>query len=119
MLAISTDSIYAHKMEGLHSPNAHYVQYPVLSDRNHEISRAYGVYNPEEGRAYRGLFIIDPQGILRGYMVYNDTVGRSADEILRALQAYQYVAKTGRRAQANWQPGWQGLLPQWEDIGKF
>lgn len=119
MLAISPDSIYAHKIEGQYSPNVHRVPFPVLADRTHTVSRIYGVFNPQDGTDFRGTFFIDPDGILRGYFIYNGSVGRSTEELLRALQAFQYVAATGRHTQAGWYPGLAALPPSWAHVGEY
>uniref|UniRef100_A0A915P476 thioredoxin-dependent peroxiredoxin n=1 Tax=Meloidogyne floridensis TaxID=298350 RepID=A0A915P476_9BILA len=68
---------------------------PVLSDRNMKIARDYGVLKEDEGIAYRGLFIIDPKGILRQITINDLPVGRSVDETLRLVQAFQYTDKHG------------------------
>jgi len=98
----STDSVHSHKawLKDLGVLN-----YPLLSDKTHEISDAYNVLIPKEGIALRGTFIIDPEGVLR-YAVYNDlSVGRSVDEILRVLAALQ----TGELCPVNWKQG-EGTL---------
>merc|ERR1712098_818382 len=67
---------------------------PLLSDLTHKISKEYGVYLEESGVA-RGLFIIDPNGILRQITVNDLPVGRSVDETLRLLQAFMFTDKNG------------------------
>ena len=71
------------------------VKIPLLSDVTRTISKDYGVYSEELGFAIRGLFIVDPKGILR-HAVMNDVgVGRSVDETKRVLTALQYVSEYG------------------------
>lgn len=101
------------------SPNVSLVHFPILQDRTHEISQAYDVYNPATGAALRGMFFIDPQGILRAQMVYTTTTGRSTVEMLRVLQALQYHGASDRVTQGDWRPGMMGILPQWEDVGQY
>nr|WP_207646849.1 peroxiredoxin [Tepidibacter formicigenes] len=104
LLAVSTDSVYSHKawinspkeMGGLGKLN-----FPIASDNTHKVSKDYGVYIEEEGIALRGLFIIDPEGILRYSVVHNLNIGRSADETLRVLQGLQ----AGGLCPADWNPG--------------
>lgn len=106
ILGVSTDSIYSHRawintpadQKGLGPIN-----YPLASDITKEVSRAYGVLNEEEGVALRGLFIIDPEGIIRYQVVHDDNVGRNVDETLRVLEALQ----SGNLCGANWTPGKQ------------
>ncbi|CAK5020587.1 unnamed protein product [Meloidogyne enterolobii] len=84
---------------------------PVLSDRNMKIARDYGVLKEDEGIAYRGLFIIDPKGILRQITINDLPVGRSVDETLRLVQAFQYTDKHGEVCPANWKPGSDTIKP--------
>lgn len=104
ILGVSTDSVYAHRA-WLLTPEEHNgiqgTQYPLASDNTHVVSEAYGVLVEQEGAALRGLFIIDPEGILQYTVVHNMNVGRSVDETLRMLEALQ---ASGLCA-ANWQPG--------------
>merc|ERR1711997_360763 len=68
---------------------------PLLSDLTHTVSKDYGVYLEDNGISLRGLFIIDPKGILRQITMNDLPVGRSVDETLRLLQAFQYTDKHG------------------------
>nr|UAD84188.1 2-Cys peroxiredoxin [Gracilaria changii] len=108
ILGISVDSEYSHlawlQMErdlgGLGNLN-----YPLVSDLTKDISSSYNVLT-EEGKALRGLFIIDKQGIIQYSLVNNLDVGRSVSETLRILKAIQYVqSHPDEVCPANWQPG--------------
>ncbi|CAG8504571.1 2739_t:CDS:2 [Diversispora eburnea] len=68
---------------------------PLLSDRNHKISKEYGVLIEEEGFSLRGLFIIDDKGILRHITVNDLPIGRNVDEVLRLVDAIQFTDKHG------------------------
>ncbi|TYP53259.1 peroxiredoxin (alkyl hydroperoxide reductase subunit C) [Thermosediminibacter litoriperuensis] len=118
VLAISTDSIYAHKVFAEISPSARKVQYPLISDRNHKISRMYGVLDVMEGTAPRATFIINPSGIIEYYSVYPGPVGRNIYELIRIFQALQFTEKTGLGAPANWQPGDKGISREWHNVGR-
>lgn len=108
VLFASTDSEYsllawtnvARKDGGLGKINI-----PLLADTNHSLSKDYGVLIEEEGIALRGIFLIDPQGTLRQITVNDLPVGRSVDESLRLLEAFQFTEKYGEVCPANWQPG--------------
>jgi peroxiredoxin (alkyl hydroperoxide reductase subunit C) len=104
ILGVSTDSVYAHRA-WLQTPQEDNgiqgTKYVLASDKNHAASEAYGVLVEEEGIALRGLFIIDPQGILQYAVTHNINVGRSVDETLRVLEALQ----AGGLCAANWEPG--------------
>lgn len=94
ILAISTDSQFTHlawtqlerKKGGLGSINI-----PLLSDLTHQISKDYGVYLEHLGHSLRGLFIIDGKSIVRQITMNDLPVGRSVDETLRLIQAFQYA----------------------------
>lgn len=104
VLGASTDSVYSH-FAWINTPKEKNgiggLKYPLLADYKKETARSYGVLNEPEGRAQRGLFIIDPDGVLRYMTVTADNIGRSVDETLRVLQALQ----TGSLCPAEWKPG--------------
>lgn len=81
------------------------IHFPLLSDLTHQISKDYGVYLEDAGHALRGLFIIDTKGVLRQITMNDLPVGRSVDETLRLVQAFQYTDKHGKVCPAGWKPG--------------
>ena len=81
------------------------LSYPLLADYKKEIARSYDVLLEEEGVPLRGLFIIDKEGNLRQKTVNDLPVGRSVDEVLRLVKAFQFVEEHGEVCPANWQPG--------------
>lgn len=103
VVGASTDSEWSHK--NWFERDLKEVDYPILADVTHEVSRAYDVYNEKEGLAERGLFIIDPQGIVRYALISAGSVGRSVKETLRVLEALQ----TGERCGLEWEPGKETL----------
>lgn len=108
IVGVSTDSKYSHRA-WIKTPRSENglgdVKYPLAADITHKVSRDYGVLIEEEGVALRGLFIIDPDGILRYQVVNDNNIGRDVDETLRVLQALQ----TGGLCPANWKPGQKTL----------
>ncbi|XP_078490880.1 peroxiredoxin-like [Ciona intestinalis] len=84
---------------------------PLLSDLTKNISRDYGVLLENAGIALRGLFIIDPSGNIRHASVNDLPVGRSVDEVLRLVQAFQFVDKHGEVCPASWTPGSKTIKP--------
>ncbi|EKM51359.1 uncharacterized protein PHACADRAFT_152057 [Phanerochaete carnosa HHB-10118-sp] len=109
VLGVSTDSTYSHfawasqpRNQGGLGPS---LKLPLIADRNMKISRDYGVLLEDEGIALRGLFIVDPQGVLRQITVNDLPVGRSVDETVRLIQAFQFVEKHGEVCPANWKEG--------------
>jgi peroxiredoxin (alkyl hydroperoxide reductase subunit C) len=83
----------------------HGLKFPLLADINKTIASDYGVLMPNAGVALRGLFIIDPDGVLQYQTVNFLNFGRSVDETIRALQAMQMVKTSGEVCPANWKPG--------------
>ncbi|KAJ3903887.1 thioredoxin-like protein [Lentinula edodes] len=109
VIGASTDSQYSHfawatqpRKEGGLGPD---LKLPLLADRSMSIARDYGVLLEDEGIALRGLFIIDPKGILRQITVNDLPVGRSVDETLRLVKAFQYTDKYGEVCPADWSEG--------------
>lgn len=99
VLGASTDSEWSHK--AWFERDLPEVDYPVLADTTQEVARAYDVLNEQDGSAERGLFIIDPEGIVRYALISAGSVGRSVKETLRVLNALQ----TGERCPVEWAPG--------------
>jgi len=78
---------------------------PMISDLTKQISRDYGILLEDQGVSLRGLFIIDGKGILRQATVNDLPVGRSVDETLRLVQAFQFTDEHGEVCPAGWKPG--------------
>jgi peroxiredoxin (alkyl hydroperoxide reductase subunit C) len=110
ILGVSTDSPHVHRA-WLKTPvdagGLGPLRYPLASDWTHQVSRAYGIYFPDEGAAFRGLFIIDPSGVVQYEVVHNMNVGRSIAEVQRVLQALQ----AGGLCPVDWEPGEALLTP--------
>ena len=81
------------------------IEIPLLADTNHSLSKDYGVLLPEAGVTLRGLFLIDPKGTVRQITINDLPVGRSVDETLRLLDAFQFTDKHGEVCPANWHKG--------------
>jgi peroxiredoxin (alkyl hydroperoxide reductase subunit C) len=104
VIGVSTDSVYSHRA-WLQTPRdkggVQGLEYPLGADSTKKVSSDYGVLIEEKGIALRGLFVIDPEGILRYKVVHDLNIGRSVEETLRVIQALQ----TGGLCQAEWRPG--------------
>ena len=86
------------------------INYPLVSDLKREICQSFNVLN-DDGEADRGLFLINPDGIIMHTTVNKAPVGRNVDETLRILQGYQYVAANPDEVcPANWKPGEKTML---------
>ena len=95
------------------------VNYPMVADQTHNISRSYGVLLEDKGLALRGLFLIDKAGLVR-HMVVNDLpLGRSVDEAIRMVDALQYFETHGEVCPANWKPGAKTIKPDVEKSKEF
>jgi peroxiredoxin 2/4 len=104
VIGVSTDSVYSHRA-WINTPRDKGgiagLGYPLGSDLTKNVSSNYGVLIDESGIALRGLFVIDPEGVLRYEVVHDLNIGRSVEETLRVIQALQ----TGGLCQAEWRPG--------------
>lgn len=104
IFGISTDSVHSHLawcQKSVKDGGIGKINYPLIGDVNHEISKQFGVLIPEEGIAVRGLFVISPDGILEHATINNTNVGRNVDETLRILEAL----KSGGLCPINWHKG--------------
>jgi alkyl hydroperoxide reductase subunit AhpC len=99
LIGASVDSVYSHQAWCQSSLGE--LNFPLISDISHRVSRDYGVLIEEKGISLRGAFVIDPDGNLRSYMVNDLQVGRSVDEVLRLVQAFQ----SGELCPVGWKPG--------------
>jgi alkyl hydroperoxide reductase subunit AhpC len=86
------------------------VTIPLLADVTKKIAADYGVLLPD-GVALRGLFVIDPKGVVRSITINDLPIGRSVDEALRVVQAGQFADKNGEVCPANWKPGGDTMKP--------
>ena len=92
--------------------------FPMLSDAGGRVGTVYGIYDVDAGVDIRGRFIIDPDGVIQAMEVLTPTVGRNVTELIRQVQAFQHVAKTGEVTPSGWQPGQTTLKPGPDLVGK-
>lgn len=95
------------------------IQYPLVSDLTKTISRDYGVLIESEGIAYRGLFLIDKDGIVRHEVINDLPLGRSVEETLRMVDALLFYEKNGEVCPANWQVGKKSMKPSKEGVANY
>lgn len=119
VVACSVDSPYCHAA-WLSTPKSkggiQGVTYPIVSDMNRDISEDYDVLIHNEGIAYRGLFIIDKNGVVRHQVVNDLPLGRNVDEVLRMLDALVFFEENGEVCPANWQKGRKSMKPTNEGL---
>ena len=108
VVGVSTDSVHSHRA-WLKTPQDQNgiagVKYPIASDVGGKLAKAYNILVDEANIALRGLFIINPEGVLQYSVVHDLNIGRSVDETLRVLQGLQ----TGGLCSADWKPGQENL----------
>ncbi|NMA82890.1 MAG: peroxiredoxin, partial [Epulopiscium sp.] len=118
--SVSTDTHFVHKAWADASETIKKIQYPMLADPTGTLSRFFGVMIEEEGQALRGTFIVNPEGEIKAYEVHDLGIGRNAEELLRKVQAAQFVASHGDQVcPANWTPGAETLTPSLDLVGKL
>lgn len=122
VIACSVDSAYSH-LAWLNTPKnkggIEGIDYPIIADLNKTIASDYDVLMAPEGIAYRGLFLIDKEGIVRHQVINDLPLGRSVDEALRMLDALSYFDKNGEVCPANWQRGKKSLKPSQEALENY
>ena len=107
-----------HKAWHDHSEKISRLTYPMLADPTQALAKDFEVLIEAEGIAERGTFIVNPAGRIVAYEVNSGNVGRNADELLRKLQACQFVAEHGDQVcPAKWQPGAETLKPSLDLVG--
>ncbi|MEM9729268.1 MAG: alkyl hydroperoxide reductase subunit C [Myxococcota bacterium] len=118
--SVSTDTHFTHKAWHDASDTIKKIEYPMLADPTGHLARSFGVYIEEEGLAYRGTFLINPEGQIKLAEVHDNGIGRNADELLRKVQAAQFIAAhPDEVCPAKWQPGAETLKPGLDLVGKI
>lgn len=118
--SVSTDTHFVHKAWHDASQRIRKITFPMLADPTHSLCRDFGVLIENDGMAERGAFVVDPDGKIVAYEVTAGNVGRSAAELLRKVQACQFVREHGDQVcPANWKPGEETLKPSLELVGRL
>lgn len=93
--SVSTDTHFSHKGWADATDTIGKIQYPMLADPANVLSRQFGVLIEEDGLALRGTFIVNPEGQIKAYEINDLGIGRNAEELVRKVQAAQFVAEHG------------------------
>lgn len=118
--SVSTDTHFTHKAWHDTSETIKKIKYPMLADPTANLSRAFGVHIEEEGLSYRGTFLVDPNGKIKLVEINDNGIGRNADELLRKVQAAQFIAAHPNEVcPAKWTPGSETLKPGLDLVGKI
>ncbi len=116
--SVSEDTHFVHKAWAGVSDTIGRIQYTMLGDPAGVLARQFGVLVEEEGQALRGTFILNPKGIVKAYEIHDMGIGRNAEELLRKVQAAQYVDVHGDQVcPAKWKPGEETLTPSLDLVG--
>ena len=118
--SVSTDTHFTHKAWHDASETIKKIQFPMLADPTGKLTRDFGVHIEEEGIAYRGTFLINPEGEVKLAEINDNGIGRNADELLRKTKAAQFIAATPNEAcPAKWKEGAETLTPGLDLVGKI
>ena len=118
--SVSTDTHFTHKAWHDTSETIAKITYPMIGDPTGAITRNFDVMIEEEGLALRGTFVINPEGVIKVAEIHDLGIGRDAKELLRKVQAAQYVAShPGEVCPAKWTPGDATLTPSLDLVGKI
>ena len=122
LLACSVDSKFSHAA-WLRTPRnqggIEGVKYPILSDIQKTIARSYGTLFEDGGIAFRGLFLINKDGVVQHALVNNLPLGRNVDEAVRVLEAIQYNEENGEVCPANWKKGDEAMKASSEGLKTY
>lgn len=120
IVSVSTDTTFVHKAWHDESAAIGTITFPMAADPTGLLCKTFGTYIEEEGLSLRGTFLINPDGKLCAFEVHSNDIGRSADELLRKLQAAKFVREHGGEVcPASWKPGAKTLKPGLDLVGKI
>ncbi len=118
--SVSCDSHFVHKAWADASESIAKINYPMLADPTGALARAFGVMIEEDGMAYRGTFVVNPEGLIKLAEIQDNSIGRNADELMRKVKAAQFVAThDGEVCPAKWSEGADTLKPSIDLVGKI
>ncbi|MDR1762860.1 MAG: peroxiredoxin [Dysgonamonadaceae bacterium] len=118
--SVSADSHFVHKAWHDASDTIKKIRYPMLADPTGILTRAFGVHIEEDGMAYRGTFVVNPEGKVKVVEIHDNNIGRNADELLRKVEAALFVAAhPDEVCPAKWQKGASTLKPSIDLVGKI
>ena len=121
VVGVSIDSQFTHfawRSTAVNDGGIGAVDFPMVADIKHEITKAYGVEHPG-GVAMRASFLIDKQGVVQHQVVNNLPLGRNVDEMVRVVDALQFTEQYGEVCPAGWNKGETGMKPTAEGVAEF
>ncbi|MFR1709686.1 MAG: alkyl hydroperoxide reductase subunit C [Clostridium sp.] len=118
--SVSEDTHFVHKAWADASETIAKIKYPMLGDPTGKLARDFEVLIEEEGLALRGSFVVNPEGEIKAYEIHDLGIGRNSEELLRKVQAAQFVAEHGDQVcPAKWKPGEETIAPSLDLVGKL
>lgn len=120
VISVSTDTAFVHKAWHEASETIKKIKFPMLADQAHRVCKEYGTLIEEEGVPLRATVIINPDGIIKAFEYHDNSIGRNGEELVRKIQAAQFVAANGGEVcPMNWKPGSKTLKPGLDLVGKI
>lgn len=118
VFSVSCDTHFVHKAWADASDSIKKINYTMLADPLGVLAKGFGVFNEEDGTAYRGTFLVNPEGQIKLAEIQDNSIGRNADELLRKVKAAQFVAShPGEVCPAKWEEGSETLKPSIDLVG--
>lgn len=120
VFSVSCDTHFVHKAWFDTSDSIKKINYTMLADPLGVLAKGFGVYKEDEGVAYRGTFVVSPQGLIKLVEMQDNSIGRNADELVRKVKAAQFVeSHPGEVCPAKWNEGADTLKPSIDLVGKL
>ena len=122
LLGVSVDSHFTHlawRNTPVERGGIGAIRYPLVADLTKSIARAYDVLTGDGAVAYRGLFLIDGEGVVRHQVVNDLPLGRSVDEALRMVDALRFHLQHGEVCPANWRAGEEAMEPSAAGVASY
>lgn len=120
VFSVSCDTHFVHKAWHDASESIKKINYTMLADPLGVLAKGFGVFKEDEGLAYRGTFVVNPEGLVKLAEVQDNSIGRNAEELVRKVKAAQFVEKhPGEVCPAKWNEGQQTLRPTIDLVGKI
>ena len=117
---VTTDTHFSHKVWHETSPAVGKAKFPLVGDPTHNLTRAFDVHIDADGLAYRGTFVVNPDGIIKTAEIHSNEIARDVKETLRKLKAAQYTAAhPGQVCPAKWNEGAKTITPSLDLVGKI
>jgi len=120
VLSVSTDTVFVHKAWHDNSDSIKKIKFPMIADPTGNICKNYWTYIEDEGLSLRATYLIDPKGVIKAFEFHDNSIGRSANELIRKIEAAKFVEEhKGQVCPVNWKPGKKTLKPGLNLVGKL